>query len=120
MRGMAMRVVARRAMKELGWRGDVEYVESFVRRLVGMMLRARMCAGDVPAATVCPADAAGASRILVFPRCRSIHTCWMSVPLDVAFADASGKVVAWYPRLAPWSVRSCPKAAFVLERVSSS
>jgi hypothetical protein len=43
-----------------------------------------------------------------------IHTCWMRFPIDVAFLDVEGRVLATFEGLAPWRlagpvarVRSC-------------
>lgn len=38
--------------------------------------------------------------LLISP-CRSVHTIGMGYPIDVAFLDAEGTIVATYPRLAP-------------------
>lgn len=52
--------------------------------------------------------------LLLVP-CRSIHMLFMSYPLDVAFLDEAGTVVAAV-RMKPWSVsRMYPEAFAVLE-----
>lgn len=56
-----------------------------------------------------------AAPVLLFP-CRAIHTFGMRYPIDVAFVDSQGKVVRVFCGLAPGRMRSCRKAAFVLER----
>jgi uncharacterized protein len=33
--------------------------------------------------------------------CRAVHMAWMSYPLDIAFLDDRGEVVATYQALAP-------------------
>ena len=38
---------------------------------------------------------------LVLRPCRAVHMAWMSFPLDVAFLDKRGRVVAVYHDLAP-------------------
>ncbi len=40
---------------------------------------------------------------LVLRPCPSVHMFFMAFPLDVAFVDGDGKVVALYPDLRPWS-----------------
>lgn len=99
-----MRAAAVRAVEELGWDGEVVYATTFAQRLAGLLLRGRL-------------RAQGSREILVFPHCSSVHTCWMPSPIDVAFADASGKVIAVHSGVAPWSARSCPQASFTLERM---
>jgi len=58
--------------------------DSFMSRLIGLMGRANIGAGA-----------------LIEP-CNSIHTCFMRAPIDVAFLDADGKVLALFPALPPW------------------
>lgn len=41
---------------------------------------------------------------LVIPRCRSIHTFGMRVPIDAVFVDRHWRVVAARTRLVPWRV----------------
>ena len=38
---------------------------------------------------------------LVLRPCRAVHMAWMSFPIDVAFLDRRGEVVATYHALAP-------------------
>ena len=38
---------------------------------------------------------------LILRHCRAVHMLWMSFPLDVAFLDKGGVVVASYASLAP-------------------
>jgi uncharacterized membrane protein (UPF0127 family) len=38
---------------------------------------------------------------LVLRPCRAVHMAWMSFPLDIAFLDSRGAVVAAYHALAP-------------------
>ena len=53
-----------------------------------------------------------------FPRCRSIHTCFMRRALDVAFLSQTGEVLAVCREVAPWRVLSCREAASVIERIA--
>lgn len=95
-----------RALHDLGWEGQVEEAKTFARRLAGFVA--------LPATV-----GAGRARILVFPRCRSVHTWFMWIPLDIAFVDASGHILARHDGVMPWRVLSCSAAAFVIERPSA-
>lgn len=55
---------------------------------------------------------------LVLVPCASIHTFGMRWPVDAAFADARGVVLASFHALEPGSLASCPGAVVALERVS--
>lgn len=51
----------------------------------------------------------------VFPRCRSVHTWFMSVPIDVVCLDGSGKVLS-VQTVPPWRLpESAPGTAIVIE-----
>ena len=65
-----------RALNRLGWT-PAEFVvaESFAVRLRGMLGR-------------CPVAANGLPLVMAFPRCSSVHTCFMAYPIDIAFIDA--------------------------------
>jgi len=65
--------------------GGVDVARTPWKRLVGLMGR-RSVAGVQ----------------LLFPRCTSIHTCFMRVPIDVIFLDRSSKVVRIAPDVRPW------------------
>lgn len=104
--GAAASVAVFRALHDLGWEGQVEEAKTFARRLAGFVA--------LPATV-----GAGRVRILVFPRCRSVHTWFMRIPLDIAFVDASGRVLARHDGVMPWRVLSCSAAAFVIERPSA-
>jgi uncharacterized protein len=53
---------------------------------------------------------------LILRPCRAVHMAWMSFPLDVAFLDGKGKVVASYHGLAPGArSRWHPEARDALE-----
>lgn len=56
-----------------------------------------------------------AGSALLFPRCDSVHTAWMRVPIDVAFLAADGRVLEVRRSLGPWRVTRCRGAAAVLE-----
>ena len=95
-----------RALNRLGWT-PVEFVvaESFVVRLRGMLGRRPVAANGLPL-------------VMAFPRCSSVHTCFMAYPIDIAFIDARGNVLARYENVRPWHMCSCPGAWAVLERSS--
>lgn len=46
---------------------------------------------------------------LIFPRCRSIHTCFMSRPLDVIFLDQDHRVVDYHESFRPWKMTFGPR-----------
>jgi len=52
---------------------------------------------------------------LYFPRCQSIHTSFMFMPIDVVFVDALGVIVGVRPDLRPWRIAVCSDASAVLE-----
>jgi uncharacterized membrane protein (UPF0127 family) len=77
-----------------------ERADTFVRRLVGWMGRARADAGE---------------GLLIVP-CNAIHTFFMRMPIDVVFLDAQDTVVRLLHALPPWrATRPCPGARAVLE-----
>ena len=51
------------------------------------------------------------SAALFFPRCRSIHTCFMTGPIDVVFVDQEQRVVGVSERVRPWRFLSGPNAS---------
>lgn len=59
-----------------------------------------------------PSDGQG----LLLSPCQGVHMHWMTYPLDVAFLDADGAVVALYHGLKPWRFSKTHKdAACALE-----
>lgn len=95
-----------RALNRLGWT-PAEFVvaESFTVRLRGMLGRRPIAASGLPL-------------VMVFPRCSSVHTCFMAYPIDIAFIDRNGNVLACYESIRPWSMCSHPCAWATLERPS--
>ena len=95
-----------RALNRLGWT-PAEFVvaESFAVRLRGMLGRSPIAANGLPL-------------VMAFPRCSSVQTCFMAYPIDVAFIDRNGNVLAHYENVRPWRMCSCPGAWAVLERSS--
>ena len=51
---------------------------------------------------------------MIFPRCRSIHTCWMAFPIDVIFLRA-GIAIRLIERLGSWRVAWAVGADTVIE-----
>lgn len=41
---------------------------------------------------------------LLMERCRSIHTLWMRVPIDVYFLAADGTILDRRPQVRPWTL----------------
>jgi uncharacterized membrane protein (UPF0127 family) len=52
---------------------------------------------------------------LLIPRCSSVHTAWMRFPIDVAFLDAGGRVVALTESLPAWRMARHRGADAVVE-----
>ena len=95
-----------RALNRLGWT-PAEFVvaESFTVRLSGMLGRRPIAASGLPL-------------VMAFPRCSSVHTCFMAYPIDIAFIDRSGNVLERYENVCPWRMCSHPCAWAALERPS--
>lgn len=99
---------ARSALEALGWRDShLIMARSFGERLMGML-------------AVPPAALDGAPCVLAFPRCSSVHTCFMRSALDIAFIGPDGELLARYAAVPPWRLLSHPGAVLVLERVSDA
>lgn len=52
---------------------------------------------------------------MYFPRCKSVHTFFMRIPIRVIFFDRQGKIIKDIPVLKPWSWVYCRQAVGVLE-----
>lgn len=78
------------------------------RRAATPLARLRGLAGLRP-------DAVAPRGALLLPRTRSIHTAAMRFPLDLVWLDRGGRVVRVDLAVAPWRLRSCRRAAAVLE-----
>lgn len=53
---------------------------------------------------------------MIFQRCNSIHTLFMSITIDLVFVDRDNCVCAVYPSLTPWKpLVRCGKANTVIE-----
>lgn len=95
-----------RALNRLGWT-PAEFVvaESFTMRLRGMLGRRPIAASGLPL-------------VMAFPRCSSVHTCFMAYPIDIAFIDRNGNVLACCENVRPWRMCSHSCAWATLERPS--
>ena len=95
-----------RALNRLGWApAEFMVAESFGARLRGMLGRAPITAGGLPL-------------VMAFPRCSSVHTCFMAYPIDIAFIDRNGNILARYESVRPWRMCTHPSAWAALERPS--
>lgn len=106
MSAVASYIAYARALNRLGW-SPAEFVaaESFGARLRGMLGRQPLAANGLPL-------------VMAFPHCSSVHTCFMAYPIDIAFIDVRGYVLACYENVRPWRMCSCPGAWAALERPS--
>ena len=92
--------------------GDVLVIDRSGIVPVAVVVRLRGMLGRRPVA------ANGLPLVMAFPRCSSVHTCFMAYPIDIAFIDARGYVLVCYENVRPWRMCSCPGAWAVLERPS--
>ena len=83
----------------------LEVTTTFWQRFVGMMFRKNL-----------PAQFA----IWIIP-CKSIHTMWMRVSIDVFFINKDGEVISIRENIKPWRFVIAPKGTHsVLETVAGS
>ncbi len=95
-----------RALNRLGWTpAEFAVAESFAVRLRGMLGR-------------CPVAANGLPLVMAFPRCSSVHTCFMAYPIDIAFIECTWLCPRMLRKCTSWRMCSCPGAWAVLERPS--
>ncbi len=59
------------------------------------------------------------SEAIYFPRCKSIHTFFMLVPIDVVFVDASGRIVELCLNVLPWRLLMPRWSAFGIVELQS-
>lgn len=79
---------------------SAELADTFLSRFLGLMGK-----------TDLPSD-----YCLILTPCSSIHMAFMKIPLDVAYLDRSGVVIALEFNLQPWSIGRIHKGAYsVLE-----
>ena len=55
---------------------------------------------------------------MVFPRCSSVHTWFMTRDLDIVFLDCKGVMLRVYWGVKPGRLILCPGASLAIERVS--
>lgn len=90
-----------RVVEELGWdRSQLVVARTFIDRLLGMVAYRR------------------SGVVLGFPRCSSVHTCFMRAPIDLVFVGACGEILRVERHVPPWRISSCRGARMVLERFS--
>ena len=53
--------------------------------------------------------------VLCLPRCAAVHTCFVSLEIDVLFTDRIGRVLRIDAALAPWRIALLPQADSVWE-----
>lgn len=82
----------------LSVRLTIHRAETFVSRLVGLLGRAPLQAGEA----------------LYLAPCASVHTCFMRYAIDVVFVDAQQRVLK-IVTLAPWRAAACRGAKGVVE-----
>lgn len=82
---------------------DVRVARTFLSRLLGLMGRRPMARGQG----------------LYFPRCRSIHTCFMRFPIDLVFLDTNYRVVGIRREVRPWSAAHGGRQACSVLEVAS-
>lgn len=82
----------------------VRVARTFSQRLLGLLGQEGLAPGE---------------GLLIVP-CNSVHTCFMRYPIDVAFMDCRGVVLALAQNLRPWRVRACWGAWAALELPAGS
>ncbi len=77
---------------------SAELADSFLSRFLGLMGKT-----DIPP-----------DYCLILTPCSSIHMAFMKIPLDVAYLDRSGVVIALEFNLQPWSIGKIHKGAYTV------
>lgn len=77
---------------------SAELADAFLSRFLGLMGK-----------TSLPPD-----YCLILTPCSSIHMAFMKIPLDVAYLDRSGVVIALEYNLQPWSIGKIHKGAYTV------
>ena len=65
---------------------EIKECKSFYSRLMGFMFKKNI------------------NEILMFPKCNSIHTFFMSSKIDVYMTDKNNKILFIYKSLTPWKI----------------
>jgi len=74
-------------------RASADIADTFFRRLTGLLGKTHL-----------PPD-----YCLILTPCSGIHMFFMKMPLDIAYLDSEGRVLALEPGLAPWRVGKAPR-----------
>jgi len=82
---------------------EVRVARGFMERLLGLMGRRALAEGQG----------------LYFPRCRSLHTCFMRFALDLVFLDEERRVVRIRRKVGPWRAAQGPSTADSVLEVAS-
>ena len=107
----------RRALRSLGWGYErMTVAVNFRDRLLGMTVRQGRAGRLWPAQRAPSVPDVGL--VMVFPACASVHTFGMRLPLDIAFIDKTGAVLALHESVPPASICSHRGASATLERFS--
>jgi uncharacterized membrane protein (UPF0127 family) len=72
---------------------QLEVADSFWKRFVGLMFRKSLPIGF---------------GIWIKP-CKSVHTMWMRIPIDIHFLDRNNTVISFRKNVRPWRVAMAPK-----------
>ncbi len=97
------------------------FATSLFARLRGLLATpSRTVSGEHASSLLCKGDSGAAVQadMLVIAPCRGIHTRGMKYPIDLAFVDATGRVVRSYRGIVPHRKVLCPQAALAIERES--
>ncbi len=78
---------------------NLQYACNFKSRLIGLIGRRSVPGGYG----------------LYFPRCNSIHTCFMGVIIDIIYIDTRWKVIKTVREMKPWRFSCCRGASGVIE-----
>ncbi len=84
--------------------GCVTFASTFGTRLRGLMFRRALRTGDG----------------MIFWHCRSLHTHFMLMVIDIVFLDASLRVISMKKDVRPWRIVRCKIAEHALEFVSGT
>lgn len=77
-----------------------EMAQGLVRRMVGLLTRSALHEGEA----------------MVFPRCRSIQTCFMRFPIDVVFLKTTGNL-EWKSTTPSSGLQTPPSSYYVVVKV---
>lgn len=78
---------------------DIRLADRFLSRLAGLLFAPPLRPG---------------AGLLIVP-CASVHTAFMTYPIDVVFLDRAGRIRKIVPHLKPWRAAACAGAYQTLE-----